>query len=156
MRRTDREITDLREIEAIIARTRYLHLGMFDGDYPYVVPLHYGYELKDGRLTFFAHCAQEGHKLDCLRANDRVFVELDRGEEVVAGDVPCEYGALFESVMGRGKATLLTDDSEKAAALACLMKTQTGQDHEISEKMTSMVTVIRIDVESFTAKARRQ
>ena len=44
MRRKDREILDLDKIESIIAGARYMHLGMFDENYPYVVPLHYGYE----------------------------------------------------------------------------------------------------------------
>ena len=67
----------LDKIESIIAGARYMHLGMFDENYPYVVPLHYGYEMKDGKLTFYVHGAKEGHKLDCLRKNDHVFVEID-------------------------------------------------------------------------------
>mgnify|MGYP000718398676 CR=1 FL=1 len=38
MRRKDREILDLDKIESIIAGARYMHLGMFDENYPYVVP----------------------------------------------------------------------------------------------------------------------
>ena len=57
MRRKDREILDLDKIESIIAGARYMHLGMFDENYPYG--------------------AKEGHKLDCLRKNDHVFVEID-------------------------------------------------------------------------------
>lgn len=33
--------------------------------------------MKDGKLTFYVHGAKEGHKLDCLRKNDHVFVEID-------------------------------------------------------------------------------
>lgn len=155
MRRKDREITDIAEIEKIIAGARYMHLGMLDGDYPYVVPLHYGYCIQDGSLQLFAHSAKEGHKLDCLKCNDRVFVEIDRGESLVAADIPCGYGAEYESVMGRGRAVILEDPAEKAAALELLMQTQTGEKHAISPKMAEAVAVIRIDVESFTAKARR-
>lgn len=36
------------------------------------------------------------------------------------------------------------------------MKTQTGEDHEINEKMAEAVNVIRIMVDSYTAKARIQ
>ena len=52
MRRKDREITDINEILELVAKTDVLHLGLFDGDYPYIVPLHYGYEYADGTLTF--------------------------------------------------------------------------------------------------------
>lgn len=34
MRRKDREITDIKKIEAIISGARYMHLGMFDGEFP--------------------------------------------------------------------------------------------------------------------------
>ena len=153
MRRKDREITDVNKIEEIIAGARFMHLGMFDVDYPYVVPLHYGYKMDDGRLTFYMHCAKEGHKLDCLRANNNVFVEIDRGESLIYASQPCSFGAEYESVMCRGKAAILDDGAEKTEALINLMKIQTGQDYEINEKMAAAVNVIRVDVESYTAKA---
>lgn len=37
MRRKDREIVDLHKIEQILVRARYLHLGMFDDEYPYII-----------------------------------------------------------------------------------------------------------------------
>ena len=52
MRRKDREIVDLHKIEQILARARYLHLGMFDDEYPCIVSLHYGYKLDGNKLTF--------------------------------------------------------------------------------------------------------
>ena len=35
MRRKDREVTDLDEILGIVAVAKILHLGLFDGEYPY-------------------------------------------------------------------------------------------------------------------------
>lgn len=154
MRRKDREVTDLHKIETIIANARYLHLGMFDGDYPYVVPLHYGYQMIDGKLTFYIHCAKEGHKIDCLKQNDHVFVEIDRGESLITADVPCAYGAEYESVMCQGRAVIVEDVAEKVHALTILMKTQTGEEHQINEKMADSVNVIKVEVESYTAKIR--
>ena len=154
MRRKDREIADINKIEKIIANARYMHLGMFDGDFPYVVPLHYGYQMEDGKLIFYMHCAKEGHKLDCLRKNNHVFVEIDRGESLVAGEIPCSYGAEYESVMCRGTASIVEAPDEKCKALMILMKVQTGEEHMINEAMAEAVTVIRVDVESYTAKAR--
>ncbi len=156
MRRKDREIVDIHKIEGLIASARYMHLGMFDKAFPYVVPLHYGYQLKDGRLTFYVHSAKEGHKLDCIQKNPNVFVEIDCGEALLPADIPCGYGARYESVMCRGKATMIEDSAEKCRALGILMKTQTGKEHSISEKMAAAVAVIRIDVEAYTAKARTE
>ena len=153
MRRKDREITDIDKIEEIIARARYMHLGMLDGEFPYVVPLHYGCKIENGKFTFYMHSANEGHKLDCIKKNKNVFVEIDRGESLITADIPCGYGAEYESVMCKGIASIVVDASEKCKALELLMKTQTGREHKISEEMAGHVTVIKVDVVSYTAKA---
>ena len=156
MRRKDREITDLGEIEAILKRALVLRLGLLDGDAPYVVPLHYGYTLEGERLTFYLHSAREGRKLDLIRANPNVFVELDTDVTPISGgENACAYGAAFASVMGGGKAVIVEDAEEKIRGLNVLMRTQTGRAFPITEQMAAGVSVIRVDVDSFTAKRKR-
>ena len=55
----------------------------------------------NSKLTFYVHCAKEWHKLECLKENRNVFVEIDRGESLITADIPCKYGAEYESVMCR-------------------------------------------------------
>ena len=155
MRRKDRQITDLEAIRAILDKAKVLHLAMIDGARPYVVPMNYGYALADGRLTLYLHSAKEGRKLDVLQNNDRVAFVLETNvSQVSGGDIPCKDGEADASVMGEGRAVLLTDSAEKMAALSILMKTQTGRTFSFTPEMTDGVAVIRIDVDSFTAKAR--
>ena len=100
MRRQDREITDRGEIRAIVERAKILHLGLNDEGRPYVVPLHYGVEWAEELPVFYVHGAKEGRKIDLLRRDGRVFVEIDAaGALVPGGETPCRYGAVFESVM---------------------------------------------------------
>ena len=156
MRRKDRQITEIESIRAILDKAKVLHLAMIDGARPYVVPMNYGYALADGRLTLYLHGAKEGRKLDVLQQNDRVAFVLETDVSLVSGgDLPCKYGAAYASVMGEGRATILTDPVEKTDALTMLMKTQTGRNFYITEAMTDTVAVLRIDVEAFTAKARQ-
>ena len=156
MRRKDREVTDREAVRAILDKAKILHLAMIDNGRPYVVPLHYGYSLDDDGLTLYLHSAKEGRKLDVLRKNDRVAFVLETDVSLVSGgDLPCKYGAAYASVMGEGRATILTDPVEKTDALTMLMKTQTGRNFYITEAMTDTVAVLRIDVEAFTAKARQ-
>ena len=75
------------------------------------------------------------------------------GESLITADIPCKYGAEYESVMCRGKAMIIEDIKEKCKALGVLMKVQTGEEHEFDNKMASAVNVVKIDVESYTAKA---
>lgn len=156
MRRKDREITDAGEIREILARARVMHLGLYDGEYPYVVPMHCGFTFEDGKLTLYAHCAKEGRKLDLIRRDGRVFVEIDTDEALVPGAAACSWGACYASVMGRGRAAIVDDEDEKCRALALLMKTQTGKEFSFTPAMAAAVTVLRVDVESYTAKARRK
>ncbi len=154
MTRREREVTDVNEIIRILDKSKVLHLGMVDGDEPYVVPMNYGYELIDGKLTFYLHGARQGRKLDIIEANPKVFAELECDIVPFEGDVACRYGITYASVMAKGKAEIVEDTDEKMHALTVLMKTQTGKDFEFNEKLVSVVSVIRIDVEQFTAKHR--
>ena len=52
MTRREREVTDINDILQIINETKILHLGLSDEGWPYVVPMNYGYEYVDGKLTF--------------------------------------------------------------------------------------------------------
>ena len=155
MRRKDREITEIEAIRAILDKAKVLHLAMIDGARPYVVPMNYGYALADGRLTLYLHSAKEGRKLDILQQNDRVAFVLETDVSPVSGgDIPCKYGEAYASVMGEGTAVLLDDPVQKIEALQILMKTQTGREFAFTPAMAESVAVIRVNVDSFTAKAR--
>ena len=46
MRRKDREVTELEAVMEIIRQCDVLRLGLADGDYPYIVPMNFGWEEK--------------------------------------------------------------------------------------------------------------
>ena len=152
--RREREVTDPSRICEILDKSMVLHLGMVDGDEPYVVPMNYGYTMEDGKLTVYLHGALWGRKLDIIRVNPKVFFSLECDVVPFAGDIACRYGTTYASVMGRGTAEILTDVDEKKKGLSVLMKTQTGKDFTFEDKMVSIVSVIKIDVAEYTAKER--
>ena len=154
MTKRELQITDENQIRTILDTAKVLHLGLCVDNEPYVVPMNYGYCLENGKLVFYLHGALRGKKLDMIRANPRVFVELDCDRTPFEGEKPCQYGLGYSSVMGRGKATIVENVEEKMEALTHLMKTQTGKDFSFTEQLGSIVAVIRIDVEEFTAKHR--
>lgn len=154
MTRREREVTDINEIIKILDKSKVLHLGLVDGDEPYVVPMNYGYLMQNGKLTIYLHGAKRGRKIDVMRANPKVFFELDCDIQPFEGDIACRYGITYASVMGKGIAEIVEDVEEKKKALSVLMKTQTGKDFEFEDKTVAFVSVIRIDVSEFTAKNR--
>lgn len=156
MRRKDREVTDLNEIKKIILNTKILHLALFDDDYPYIVPLHYGWDFTSGKLSFYMHCAKEGHKLDLIHKNPSVCVEIENDIKLIsAKEDPCKYGSTYSSIIARGKIEIITDEDEKIFALKNLMKHQTEKDFEFNHQMISCVEVLKFTADSFTAKARK-
>lgn len=154
MTRRECQVTDLKEIITILDKCKYLHLGLVDGDEPYVVPMNYGYIMAEDQMTIYLHGATVGKKLDLIRANPKVFIEMDCDVAPFEGKVACQYGITYASIMGRGVATIVEDVEEKKKGLSILMKTQTGKDFTFNDRMVSIVSVIRIDVLEYTAKHR--
>ena len=154
MTKRERQITDEHQIQAILDTAKVLHLGLAVDNEPYVVPMNYGCTWEDGRLVLYLHSALVGKKLDMIRANPKVFFEMDCDLMPFEGEKPCQYGLAYSSVMGRGTATLVEDVEEKIKAMSILMKTQTGKDFTFEDRLVSIVAVIRIDVVEYTAKHR--
>lgn len=102
MRKSEREIRERAEILEVIARCQTVRLGLFSDDFPYIVPLSFGFEERGGRLTVYFHCAKEGKKIDLLMRDGRVCLEWDS----LAGYVETGHSltADYESVIAFGHA----------------------------------------------------
>lgn len=154
MRKREREVTDEQTIREILEKSKVLHLGLADADMPYVVPMNYGYIYESGKLTLYMHGATEGYKYEVIRRNPKVSFAMECDVVPFEGKMPCQYGTSYASIMGQGKAAIMENVDEKIQALTVLMKTQTGKDFVFNEKLVSIVSVIRVDVETFSAKER--
>lgn len=150
MRRKDREITNQAEIEAILKKAFVCHLGLADGDQPYVVPMNYGYE--DGHI--YLHGADEGRKIDILKKNDKVCFEMElfQSEIIKGGDQPCDWGTAFRSVIGFGTARLLETAEDKIKALNVILKAHDDRSFTFPEEMLKMTAVIDITIREMTGK----
>ena len=154
MTKRERQVTEPQQILEILDRAKVLHLGLCVDNEPYVVPMNYGYTMEDGKLVMYLHSAVRGKKLDMIQANPKVFFAIDCDRQPFEGEKPCQYGLVYSSVMGKGIATIVEDVEEKMKAMSVLMKTQTGKDFTFDERLVSIVAVIRIDVQEYTAKHR--
>ncbi len=157
VRRNDREITDLNQIMQVIDHTKILHLGLNDIDYPYIVPLHYGYEYKNDQFIFYMHGAKVGHKVYLIQRNPKASIELETNIELTSGgDIPCKYGSMYSSFMGKGTAAIVEGNEEKKHGLNLLMVHQTGKEFEFNDQMADSVAVIKVLINEYTAKARSE
>ena len=155
MRRSDREITDKRMIEEFIAGEQILRIAFYDDGDLYIVPVNYGYLCKDDRYTFFFHGAKAGRKYELAKTNPTVGFEIDGKYRLMTGEEACDYSAHFQSVIGTGRLSLVSDKEEKIQGLNVLMK-QTTQKAEwtYSVEMLAAVAVFRLDVDKMSCKAK--
>ena len=154
MTKRERQVTDPQQIKEILDTAQVVHLGLCVDNEPYVVPMNYGYTMEEGKLTLYLHSAVRGKKLDMIRSNSKVFFEMDCDRKPFEGNLPCQYGLSYSSLMGRGTAHIVEDVEEKKKAMSILMKTQTDKDFSFEDRLVSIVTVIRIDAAEYTAKHR--
>ena len=156
MRRKDREITSVEEKLEVIKECMVCRLGMVTEGYPYIVPMNYGYSYEDEQLVLYFHSANEGKKLDILKNNSTICFELDCEHQLVEGNIACEYGYKYASVIGFGTVEFLDTKEQKIKALNYLMKQQTKKDsnHEFSDAHLQAVTVFQVLVSSYTGKRK--
>jgi uncharacterized protein len=148
MRRKEREIPDQTEIEQVLLRFPVCRIGMYDGEWPYVVPVKFGYR----EWILYFHCAPEGRKVDILRRNPRGCFEADGDSEMIRGDMPCRWTFRYRSVIGVGIAHLVTDAGEKRMGLDVIMSHYAEGPFEYIDSALARTCVGRVDVESMTGK----
>ena len=154
MRRKDREVVEIEELLAIIDACQVMRMGLIDENGVYILPMNFGYQYKDGQLTFYMHGALEGKKLDLIRQNPQVGFEMDCEHELIEGKVACQYGFNYASIVGKGEAEVVTDPQEKIQGMTILMESITGKDFAFNEKLVSIVSVIKITATEVTGKRR--
>lgn len=155
MRRNDREVTDTDEIVKILGRCDVCRIAMIDQNKPYIVPMNFGYSLFDGVVTLYFHSANEGSKIDILKSNPGVCIEMDCGHELIVGNTDCSHSTAYESLIGNGNAEFIEEIDQKKFALAKIMKKYTSRDHfEFDEKMINRLSVFQISVSDFVGKRR--
>lgn len=153
MRRKDREVTDSMKIKDIISRCTCCRIGFYDDGEVYIVPLNFGYELKDGTYTFYFHGAQEGRKIDLMKKNPVVGFEMDTDYVLKETDTACGYSARFQSVIGTGIVSKVSEIDEKKLGLSLLMEHNAGkQNWSFDEKMLNAVAVFKLEVTKLSCK----
>jgi len=95
------------EIEDLLHAQVIARIALVDGEKPYVIPISYGY---DGVYVY--GFTKEGLKMDILRKNPNVCLEVENTENI----------ANWQSVLAWGKFEELKSDPERAQALEVLSK----------------------------------
>ncbi len=149
MRRKEKEIADPAALESVIAAAPVCRVAMCDRDQPYLVPMCFGYA--DG--VFYLHCAREGRKLEILRKNANVCLEMEEGVSLKVGKTACDWGMSFRSVMAFGRAETVEDPAERRRGLDLIMAHYAPASRfDYPEGMLACTVVLRVKAERMTGK----
>ena len=148
MRRKDKEITDIGEIEGIIRKAQICRIGLVDGEKPYVFPMSFGY--RDSCL--YLHTAPTGRKVDLLKKNNHICFEVESDLKLVPAKKACKWSISYHSVIGFGRGEWVEDHMQKKEALDIIMKQYSAADYTYSGKALAKVGVIKVVIEEMTGK----
>ena len=107
MRRKNQVLSSEECIQVLKRATSGVLAVSGDDDYPYAVPLSYGYH--NNKIYF--HGAKTGHKLDAMARNEKVsFCVIDQDQIVQE-----EYTTYFRSVIVFGRARVMSEEDKRRA-----------------------------------------
>ena len=154
MRKADREIKNKEEIIDIIKRCDVIRLAFNNGDYPYILPLNFGFEIKKDKVIFYLHSALEGTKVEIMKKDNRASFEMDTKHELQYYEEKGYCTMSYESVIGRGRIRILSEE-EKMNALKKLMgHYHESEDTYFNPAAISRTLVYSLEVEEMTAKRK--
>lgn len=149
MKRQDREVTDFNEIYDILNRSQTVHLGLFNQDYPYVVPLSFGLAHEADKLIVYVHGAKQGLKHELIAQNNNVCVQADILHKY--GETAHGVTSFYESVIAFGEICEVTgQEVEKGLNLILSHCEHEGIKFDINA--IKATTVYKITCKKITGK----
>jgi uncharacterized protein len=153
MRRKEREITDIQELESIINKSDVCRVAFADANIPYIVTMNFGYSCEERRIYF--HCAREGRKLEMAKKNNYVCFEMDTDHVLHDGKKACDFGMSYRSVVGYGHITVVRDPEERISGLNLIMSHYTDKRRFIYEQtVLDRTMILRLDIKEMTGKKK--
>lgn len=154
MRRKDREIKEIADIELIISGSDVCRIAFADNNVPYIVTLNFGYTGGDHPALWF-HCANEGKKLEFMKKNNLVCFEFDTDHELYKGENGCDWGMKFSSIIGYGRLSVVADNETRIYALDSIMAHYSDKKgFAYDEKVLVNTTVLKLEIEEMTGKRK--
>ncbi|MGA1977179.1 MAG: pyridoxamine 5'-phosphate oxidase family protein [Bacteroidales bacterium] len=152
MRKKEKEVTDIYEIESIISNSDVCRIALADGNIPYIVTMNFGYCGGNNKRIYF-HCAPEGRKIDIIRKNNYACFEMDTGHVIRESKSPCNFSMEYKSIVGYGHISLVMDETEKISGLNAIMSHYSGCNKFVYKKSGfDAVQVLRLDITELKGK----
>ena len=140
------------EMEELLRQELWGNLGVCTADgHPYVVPMNHAYV--GGKLLF--HCALDGKKLDCIRANPTVCYTVARRKarcRTIAGS-PCHINN--DSVICLGEARIVEDLKERGEVLNRFNRRFRPDAKDVAPERVTGCAVIEVTIREMTGRREK-
>lgn len=154
MRRNDREIKSLDKLILIMKACDVCRVAFFDNEYPYIVPLNFGFNVHDEKVTLYFHGANEGKKMELMQKNPHVCFEMDTSHEFLYQEEACNSTMKYMSIIGNGILTNVIKEEKEVGLRAIMNQYVMEESYHFNEKMIQHTNVWKLEVTSITGKAR--
>lgn len=154
MRLAEREVKDINEIQRILTEAQVCRIALFDGSYPYIIPMCFGYDLDGDKLEIYLHSAAKGKKIDLIKANSHAAFEIDKLSRIVGGEAACSFTADYESITGAGSIDVISGIDKLTGLNLIMNKYDSGsKEHKYTEQMLNNVVILKLTADTFCCKA---
>ena len=142
---TEREITDINEIEDVLRSARVCRIALIDGVYPYIVPMCFGYNFTGEKLEIYFCCKEKGKKIDLIRSNGKAAFEIDKLHDIMRSEAALGFAAHYHSITGSGTIEIVTG-IDKITGITLLTKKYLDGDteHKFSEQTLNDCAMLKL------------
>ena len=153
MRRKDREVTDFGTILDIIDECNIIRIGLSDGEFPYIVPLNFAYNVSGKQIEFYVHGAMAGRKYELMSKNRKCSFEMDIPLEMDCMVEKKDVTMRYKCVMGTADITFLEGEEKQNAIDNIIMdRYEETRNFDYNRKMVAVTAVAKLTVIDLTAK----
>jgi uncharacterized protein len=156
-RHPDRAVPD--EVGNILAEGLVAHIGFVVDGQPYVIPMNYSYDPVT-LDTIYVHGAVASRLMQHMVTGAALCVTITLVDGIVYSRDAQDHSMNYRSLIGFGRATVITDDAEKAKIFEAMTQhyipgRTVGFDYTAPEPgHLHATTLVAIAIEEWSAKAR--
>lgn len=152
MRRKDREVNDFNVIKEIIAECEVIRIGLADGDYPYIVPLNFGYEIDGEQIYFYIHGAMVGRKYELMKERGVCSFEMDCAHVLDLVHEDKDVTMRYKSLMGKADIEYLEGEEKQKAIDVLMGRDERTRDFEYNKDVVARTLIAKLTVTEYTGK----
>lgn len=153
----DRRISEREMLKKILDAKGVCSVAIHDEPYPYIVPMNFGYEW-DEKLVLYLHMAVKGHRLELLRKNPHVAINvsswLDRVGHAPYRKETHDYRSL--TVFGSAEIISSEDNEEvfmRGMLLLCAHNDRPGFEGAIRSRIHRLL-LLKVPADIVTGKSQ--